>query len=265
MRLPVIGALQELGLTQSEARAYVALLEAEEAQGLTGYELAGRSGVPRSAVYTVLGRLEELGAVFRAGDQPVRFVPSAPERFVAHCRQATEARLAQAAGQLATLPKRVRPEPVWIVSRYDEVLQAAEQLLRGARTSVILSLWLRELDRLAPALEAVAARLGLHRVLHGADLGSRELPGFSTWGEDVDLDPGKARWSHKLIIVVDHEQALVGGAEPEADNQAVRTSNPALVDLATNHVILDVTRIAAASGRSCAHVVSPMMRTRSGS
>lgn len=252
--------LQDLGLTKSEAQAYVTLLEAEEALGLTGYEVASRSGVPRSAIYTVLGRLEELGATFKSGEQPVRYVPTDPERFVQHLRRVNEARLERARETLALLPKRSRPEPVWILSRYDEVLRMADRMVRGARRSVTLSLWGREVQALAAALDAVAQRPGVHRVLHSPDLAGAPVAGFSCWTEDLAGDPTKALWSHKLIVVVDHREALLGGAEPQADNQAVLTTNRSLVDVAVNHVILDITRIAAATGRSCDAVVAPMMR-----
>jgi hypothetical protein len=60
--------------------------------------------------------------------------------------------------------------------------------------------------------------------------------------------------------VVDRREALIGGAEPGADNDAVRTTNPSLVDVATNHVILDLTLLAQRAGRSCEADVAPMMR-----
>lgn len=255
-----LALLQELGLTRSEAQTYVTLLEAEEVEGLTGYELAARSGVPRSAIYTVLGSLEAHGAAFRSGESPVRYVPTAPDRFVAHLRATTEARLARAAESLAQLPKRSRPEPVWIVSTYGEVLRTADRLIRSAQRSVTLSLWGREVAALRPALEAAAGRPGLHRVLHSPDLAGAEVAGFSCWTEDLRGDPTKATWSHKLIVVVDHREALLGGSEPQADNQAVLTTNRSLVDVAVNHVILDINRLAAATGRPCDAVVSPMMR-----
>lgn len=256
----VVATLQELGLTRSEAQAYLTLLEAEEVAGLTGYEVAARSSVPRSAVYTVLGRLEELGAAFHTGEQPVRYVPTDPARFLDHLRRTGEARLARAGEQLSDLPKRSRPEPVWIVSRYEEVLRTADRLIRGAKRSVALSAWGREVASLSSALGDAADRPELLRVLHSPDLAGRELAGFSCWTEDLAGDPTKADWSHKLIVVVDGGEALIGGAEPDADNQAVRTTNRSLVDVANNHVILDITRISAATGRDCADVVAPLMR-----
>ena len=58
----IMEVLQALGFGEYEARAYVALLKHSP---LNGYELAKDSGLPRANVYSVLGRLEERGAVVR--------------------------------------------------------------------------------------------------------------------------------------------------------------------------------------------------------
>src|SRR5689334_4648644 len=72
----VTALLQQLGFSEYEARAYLALLQRNP---LNGYELAKVSGLPRANVYAVLQKLEERGAVVRL-DMPsgVRYAPVAP-------------------------------------------------------------------------------------------------------------------------------------------------------------------------------------------
>ena len=258
MHEDTIARLVELGFARNEALAYVTLVEGEE-EGLTGYEVSSRSGIPRSAVYAVLRKLEQAGAAFAVGDRPARYLPTAPIRLVDHLRRSTETRLDSLAKQLKQLPQRSQPEPIWTVGRYDEVLARIDAMVRSAEQSVYLSLWDRELVQLAPALEHLADR-DLHRVLHSPDRVSIEPPGFSLWIDDVGDDMEKASWSHKAMVVVDRRQALIGGTEPGADNQAVWTSNPSLVDVATNHIILDITLLSRLSGRNCVGDVGPMMR-----
>jgi hypothetical protein len=48
------------------------------------------------------------------------------------------------------------------------------------------------------------------------------------------------------------------------DNQAVVTANRSLVDVVTDHILLDITRVATASGRDCAGDVAPLMRPHLG-
>ncbi len=259
MHPEAIAKLTELGMTRNEALAYLTLLEEPSLEGATGYEVASRSGIPRSAVYSVLRRLEESGAAFCTGEKPARYLPTSPERFVDQMRRSSHTRLERLSEILSRLPKRSRPEPIWSLSRYDEVMARIEAMIRGAQRSLYLSIWSRELEVLRPALQAVADR-DLHRVLHCPDPIREQPPGFSCWIDDVTADADKAAWSHKALVVVDRREALIGGTEPSADNHAVLTSNPSLVDTATNHIILDITLLARRRGADCSGDVSPMMR-----
>lgn len=250
------------GLTRNEALAYLTLLEDESDQGLSGYEVAARSGIPRSAVYAVLRKLESTGAAFCYGE-PARFAPTEPSRWIEQTRRQTHSRLDALSSGLASLPKRSHPEPVWILNRYTEVMDRIDAMIRQAQQSVYLSLWPRELALLMPAIRAVADR-DLHRVLHSPAVVQEQPAGFACWSGDVAGDAARASWSHKALVVVDREFALIGGTEPDADNHTVWTANPSLVDVATNHIILDVTLMARSRGIDPVGVVSPMMRPHLG-
>jgi sugar-specific transcriptional regulator TrmB len=256
--------LVEIGLTRNEALAYLTLLADDGGQGLTGYEVAARSGIPRSVVYTTLAKLEGHGAAFQWGDKPARFVATDPRAFVQALQQLQRTRLDSLKEALGALPKRARPQPVWILSSYLEVLERAEQLICSAERSVYTSLWPREIERLRPALEEAAGR-GLHAVLHCPTPLARPLAGFSCWIDDREPADAKHNWSHKAVLVIDRRFALVGGTEPDADNQAVSSGNPSIVDVATNHLILDITLMSRETGRDCAADVAPMMRPYLGS
>ncbi len=255
----IIAKFMELGLTRNEALAYVTLLEDHQTDGLTGYEVAARSGIPRSAVYTVLRKLQDAGATFCIGTEPARYAAIDPSTFIDNMRRGMVTRLDSLQDSLAKLPKRDRPEPVWILHRYEDVMARIGTMIRSAEHSVYLSIWPRELAHLREALQAVEDR-GLHRVLYSPAAGMDCPAGFSCWIDTVEGDEAKAAWSHKALVVVDHREALIGGTEPYADNQAVWTTNPSLVDTATNGIIMDITLLARTTGRPCVDDVSPMMR-----
>lgn len=260
MQDAILDRLTQCGLTRNEGLAYVTLLEEPGDEGLTGYEVAARSGIPRSAVYAVLRKLERAGAAFPTGEKPARYLPTAPDRFVKQMRDVAIDRYVHLSELLGRLPKRADPEPVWVLSRYAEVMERTESMLRAAQKSIYLSLWPREVERLMPVFDTLGGR-GLHMVLHCPDRLDRQPQGVSCWIDDVLHDQGKVGWSHKALVVVDREQALIGGSEIEADNHAVWTMNPSLVDVATNHIVLDITLISRRTGRDCLKDVQPMMRT----
>lgn len=259
MNAPLAEQLAAVGLTQNEALAWLTLLEDGGDAGLTGYEVAARSGIPRSAVYAVLRRLEALGAAFPVGAEPARYLPQPPARLVARYRQDQADRLDRLEAALAALPPRATPEPIWVLRRYDEVLARVGELIRHAERRLYLSVWSRELGPILPALREVVPRLE-HAVLHCPDEARPAVPGLHCWSDDLAGDLGKATWAHRVIAVVDHREALIGGAEPEADNQAICTRNPSLVDVATNHIILDITLLARRQGLDPAPTVDAMLR-----
>ena len=56
----IIKELQKLGFSQYECKAYIGVLKHYP---VTGYEVSKQTGVPRSMIYEVLGKLMDKGAV----------------------------------------------------------------------------------------------------------------------------------------------------------------------------------------------------------
>src|SRR5262245_42955885 len=80
----LLEALSALGFNLNEARAYTALLRLGSS---TGYEVAQRAGVPRSAVYGALRQLVASGAARAVPGSPERFVATSPEAVLALLRK----------------------------------------------------------------------------------------------------------------------------------------------------------------------------------
>ena len=74
----LLPALKPFGFTTNEAKAYVSLLYRNPA---TRYEISGNSGIPRSAIYEILKRLETTGMVSRVDSNPTRYIPLPPDQF----------------------------------------------------------------------------------------------------------------------------------------------------------------------------------------
>jgi hypothetical protein len=235
--MDLVQGLEELGLTRNQSLAYLTLAADSGGEGLTGYEVGARSGVPRSAVYKVLQQLEELGVAFAVGQEPQRFVATSPEDWIGTRRRRALAHYDEVESALRTLPRPSRPEPIWVVRSYGEVIARATELVASATHTVALSAWRREIELLRPVLSALR---GVHGVLHCPEALPDPIPGWSCWTDE--LDGGKGHWSHSLLLVVDRRAALMGGAEPGRDNDAVHTTNGSVVDVAVNHVIRDPRR-----------------------
>lgn len=256
---PAVELLAELGFTTNQARAYVGLLQESPA---TGYELAARAGVPRSAIYGVLKQLEEQGVLARVGEQPARYVALPSDELVARLAADFRRRTAKLEEALSDLSG---PSPVgalWRVRGYDAILQRAAAFIDGAEHSVYLAAWSSEVQRLAGSLAAARER-GVSTILFSF---CPLPPGLGTV-HSYDLPPERLEefWPHRLVLVADRERCLMGGAQPGGANTAAVTSDdPEAVANAIHTIAMDITLLAQRRGLDASETMAEMLRDRLG-
>jgi HTH-type transcriptional regulator, sugar sensing transcriptional regulator len=246
----VVTAMNELGFTVTDAKAYVALLKNHPA---TGYELAARSGVPRSAVYNVLKRLEGLGLVTAVQDKPAKYRPLPPK----HLLELVESRLSRTVQDLResleSLSTPTTEAATLTVQGYGSMLEQAQLLITAAKRSLHASLWGREADRLSPVLRR-AAEAGIDVVIFSFNPLPPDTGRHFSYG--IAEHQLEKYWSHKVIMIADTTRALVGGAEETEDNRVVVTEEMALVEMALSNLVLDITLFGQRHDIDTAEVVS---------
>jgi sugar-specific transcriptional regulator TrmB len=240
----VVSALVELGFSLNESRAYEALLETSPA---TGYEVGVRAQIPRSAVYNVLRRLVKEGAARVIAGTPERFAPAPADT------------LEQAIRRLDVRP--ATPD-AYTVKGYARVLEEAERVIRGAQRRLVLSGWPREIERLSGELKKTAKRKSVYIVIfsHAA---LPDVPGeiFSYGLSESALEEF---WKHRLIVVADDVRTLICATEMTDKDDAVISETPAIAEVATSQVALDITLLTQRSGRDLSEVMAKMLGDRVG-
>ena len=235
MQNRALKALQELGFTASEARIYLWLLHHHPA---TGYEVAARAGVPRSAVYHVLGRLAGQGVIAPVSGRPARYVPLAPERLVALVSTRYRGTIDELESSLRALEIQPTQSSTSTLVGYQAIMDQAKALVAGSRRTVVASLWGREARALGPALRG-RLRRGVDVVLFSFT--PVALEGAQVFSYGIAEESLARYWQHKLILVSDLGRVLVGGAEDTDDNRAVITDESTIVEMALNNLVLDIT------------------------
>jgi len=231
----IVAAMKEFAFTANDARVYVALLKHHPA---TGYELAARSGVPRSAIYTILRRLQGLGLVNAVDEKPARYVPLSPDRLL----DLLESRFTRHSKELRSALKQLsggaQQATTWTVEGYPAMLEQAERLVTSASKSAFVSLWSREAAALQESLADAASR-GVDVVLFSFT----PIPGAPGRLLSYGLPEAQLErhWPHRILLVTDLGRLLVGGADQTEENRAVLTSEPALVEMALSNLVLDIT------------------------
>jgi HTH-type transcriptional regulator, sugar sensing transcriptional regulator len=104
--MELVAALQLLGFTEYDARAYIALVGHSP---VNGYELAKSSAIPRANIYAVLDRLTERRAVLRLEDENgTRYVSVPPADLMRRLRTEFVAIAEDASRSLEALSARVQ-------------------------------------------------------------------------------------------------------------------------------------------------------------
>jgi hypothetical protein len=222
--------LQELGFSEYEARAYIALLRKNP---LNGYELAKVSGIPRPNIYAVLHKLEERDAV-TAIETPsgVHYVPLPPETLTQRLNLHYQHILSQTQQSLQAAAVAEDSEVIWNLRGYETILQKAQVLIDSAQESVMLGVWQPESAILSGATQSAQARgidlITLCLQVCPAKCGNCRDPVFR-----YHVPPSSAqRW---LIVVRDEVELLFSNLTPD-QSSAVFSQQMNMVQMASWYI-----------------------------
>jgi sugar-specific transcriptional regulator TrmB len=154
-------ALKELGLTEYETSAYLALVEWGQ---MPASDISTKSRVPYSRIYDVLGRLEEKGFIQVQKGRPTIYIAKAPSEVVRLVRLDWEDRIETAS---KTVTDELQPlfeqetaattRDVWLLHGRAAILAKALEMLDSAREEVIVTLPTLSSD--LPDIEPVVDRV----------------------------------------------------------------------------------------------------------
>lgn len=235
--------LQRLGMSGYEAKAYVALISSEHP--LNGYEVAKRSGVPRSTVYETLGKLVDRGAAYEVRD-PAREDGRNSTAYVPlphnHLLDRLSRHFANSVSELReTLPAVAVPSAVHLIhnlSGRQELLTRAADVVAQAQTDLFISSWPEELEAFDHDVRKAEERqVDVSMMSFGEpeqSFGHTFVHRYSS--PDVVLDNLGCRL---LVVVADREQALIGGFVGD-EGWGAYTDNPAVVLVAVEYIRHDI-------------------------
>lgn len=224
--------LVAFGLTEYEARVYLALLREHPT---TGYQISKISGVPRSMVYEALGRLETRRAVLKTTEEKsTLYRPVPPDVLLDRYADETEARIAALRSGLIPLYQRQDEERLWTFTGRREALRYAIGLVEAAKYELMLVLSDADVAELAPALQLAHKR--------GVTLGV-----MLTGDAEFELGQVVRHPSHEteihgmretLLIVADEHELLI--ASGHAETSGTMTTNTNMVLIARQFVWMEL-------------------------
>jgi predicted transcriptional regulator len=234
----VTSILAELGFSDYEGRAYVALLRRHP---VNGYELAKASDVPRGNIYSVLQKLEARSAVVRIETPDgTRYDPIPPQELLPRLAGRFQSTLDAADQLLKQVASPRDASQVWSLGGYEVLLDHARSLIANAQQQLLLAVWPDEAKALVDDVSAAVDRGVEVRTLCLAGC-AQECGSCRGRIHRHRLSPEPAaRW---LVVLPDRAEVLAGeikpGAEGERDDEttrAVRTRQRLLVDLTASYI-----------------------------
>ena len=248
----LIDKLVQIGFSEYEAKAYVALLRESP---VTGYQLSKMSGVPRSMIYEVLGKLVTRGAAMTLRKEGgTQYAPVPAAEFLDKLHREQEQLFASLQSDLDSLGSAPDLDYVWNIEGYENILAKAEEMIGQARESIYLALKPDTFVALQPMLEEAVQR-GVRAVIYTAS--ALDLPGGQVVVTPMSEEAASRVEGLGLILVVDGEGVLISEWLTASQARASWASSPLLVFIAEHHLRTDpyLPQILACLGERAADII----------
>ena len=246
----IIERLEYFGISKNAARAYCALLKTNPA---TGYEVSVNAEIPRSAVYNVLNKLESMGLVSGVGAKPKKYIPLPPSSLLEHLEHVHKESIDGLKTSLENMELDDEAFDFWHIHGYQNLIFSLKEAIKNAKRKIFIS----EINKLDIELVNAHER-GVELTLFSFCKMNKN------YGETIsyNLDENDLRkiWTPKVIMVADHKTTIMGSAKDNKSSRSILTQNEAITEIATNHIILDVTLAGSRLGINTDPVVKRILK-----
>ena len=172
------------------------------------------------------------------GNTPKRYIPIPPTNLLEHLDHLHADRVAQLRDALDNLDIRDEAFDFWHIHGYRNLVLKLRETVSKAQKKIFLSVWAKELIQLEKEL-VQADKNGIEITIFSFN----KLPYKVGVTVTYNLDEKKLLeiWNPKIILVVDQTITVMGSTREHSKSQAIWTANKAITEIATNHIILDIT------------------------
>ncbi len=230
-----VQSLVLIGFSEYEAKAYVALLRESP---VTGYQLSKLSGVPRSMIYEVAGKLSARGAAMTLRTAGVtKYAPVPAGEFLDQFQREQHDLVETLRDDLMTFASAPDLDYVWNIEGHDNIIAKAAEMIHQARHAVYLALVPGTFQDLQSALEQAVGRRVRVTLYTSSEL---DLPGAQVVVTNVSVQALEQARGLGLILVIDGEEVLVAEWLSASHARASWTSSPLLVFISEHHLRTDL-------------------------
>jgi len=228
--------LKDFNFTESEAKAYITLIQNGPC---TGYELSKLSGVPRSKIYNILEILYNKGYVTNTRDEKSLLYKAEPiEHIIRLIKNSTEDKLYLLSQQISNFEIEKDNEKIWNLYGYEAILNKCLELIERAEYEILIEVWADDLvERLENAIIEKQNSLGRVLVVFYDSLGSYNTKIKKIYKHKFEeqklYEASGNRW---ITITIDSKEMLHGTIRNQLLSESIVTKNTGMVFFAQEYI-----------------------------
>jgi HTH-type transcriptional regulator, sugar sensing transcriptional regulator len=232
-------ALESLGLTKTEVKAYVALLERGT---LTASEVSRVARVPYSKVYEALGELHTKGWIEEQQSRPTLYTAKSPDtaleqlksRYESERREKEQIALKELMGVYERKGEQERPE-IWILRGTTEILSRVKNTVLDCRNELMIALptlIAPYAGQIAPLLTALKEKGVKIEILTSSELPEETL---ATLEAVAEVRARNMMFGGGIVADAKEVVLLLGAGETANSALAIWADHPGLASFARDY------------------------------
>ena len=229
----ILNLLHKTGLTEAEAKVYLALLK--NGSG-SGYEASKQAGVPRSKIYNMLESLVTKGFVFYTeAESGNRYAAVPMEEISERLLRETKETLDELTEELQEYAGTTDLEHIWHIREYGNVFAKCREVIKRTKKELLVQIWDEDLGQIETELEELENR-GVRVGMVYFSEKDRALPFRNFCRHGMLTDKREEMGGRFVTLVSDLEEAVFGQIVEEHTAEVIWTKSRPMVAMAAECV-----------------------------
>lgn len=230
----LISSLSGLGVSELEAKIYLALLDSGK---MSPYQIAKKVDISRSSIYNALEHMVHKGMVEVVPEDTVMYLAQEPEVLMSKLEGDYKRNIASATSGLKEYMETRYEEYYAMISDRDTILEKTKKLLRDAKQEIFINTDI-DLNVLKDELKAAAER-NVRVIVFSfvkQEIACEDVEIFSH-----DRERRQDNTDTRLMIVADDDMALIADAcNGRGDWKGTVTNNALMKNIIKEHIHNDI-------------------------
>ncbi len=223
---------QDLNFSQLEANVYLTLVKY---QSMNGSQIAKITGLARSSVYTALESLyQKEAAIFLTGEPRV-YQPKPPDVLLDEVKNKCMTSADLLKEKLSKWQNNTSQKEYWNIKGMGNLLFKITEMLKKAQKEILINTDFL-LKHILEDLEKCDKRKV--RIIHFSFIKpEKNYPFIETY---YNSHGTKSICNERVMLVIDHQEAVVAGGDINGKIIGTYTQNPLFVSIITEHIHHDI-------------------------